>query len=384
MRSRRPVDDGERQKGAAQDTRRRRQRRRGRQPRAAAQPVVARGADGRQRRSTPSRAAADFGPDVVLLDLGLPDIDGYEVARRLRQSPVAQRALIIAVTGYGADRDRQRTRECRLRSPPHETDRRRCAGEAHRVARGGGLASPLRDRRVRLRRRIRPFLHPGHQLVCERLQHLDLASVERTRPRVEHAQRADDVTPLQCVTERRRRSVCRAPAGTDSRQSADRHSYPRPPAPPCPRPHGRRSTSRARPGARRRGPRGVRRRPSRAGSFRRSGTRARSELRTPPPSSARRGRNGPPTRTSVMPLACRASSRAASSSGTRAATVLAGAVSTSRSRRPPHPPTSLRRHRLPPPRPGAPAPHRRAGSTSPTTILSSGLRRRSRRQTKRA
>jgi CheY-like chemotaxis protein len=54
-------------------------------------------------------AAASFAPEIVLLDLGLPGIDGYEVARRLRaQSPDAD-MRIIAVTGYGEDVDRKNT-----------------------------------------------------------------------------------------------------------------------------------------------------------------------------------------------------------------------------------------------------------------------------------
>ncbi|MGH8217690.1 MAG: response regulator [Steroidobacteraceae bacterium] len=51
-------------------------------------------------------------PEVVLLDLGLPKLDGYEVARRLRQSPWGRAAMIIALTGWGQDEDRRRTREC--------------------------------------------------------------------------------------------------------------------------------------------------------------------------------------------------------------------------------------------------------------------------------
>ncbi len=57
------------------------------------------------------RMAREMMPDVVLLDVGLPDIDGYEVARRLRQGATSRTTLIIAVTGYGADRDRQRAQE---------------------------------------------------------------------------------------------------------------------------------------------------------------------------------------------------------------------------------------------------------------------------------
>lgn len=56
-------------------------------------------------------AAATFRPDVVLLDIGLPGMDGYEVARRLRASDVARQALLIAVTGYGQPSDRRRSAE---------------------------------------------------------------------------------------------------------------------------------------------------------------------------------------------------------------------------------------------------------------------------------
>ncbi len=46
-------------------------------------------------------AAAQLNADAVLLDIGLPDIDGYEVARRLRSDPRTQGVLIIAISGYG-------------------------------------------------------------------------------------------------------------------------------------------------------------------------------------------------------------------------------------------------------------------------------------------
>lgn len=50
-------------------------------------------------------------PDAILLDLGLPGMDGFEAARRLRRLPGGKRALIIALTGYGSAADRERTRE---------------------------------------------------------------------------------------------------------------------------------------------------------------------------------------------------------------------------------------------------------------------------------
>jgi CheY-like chemotaxis protein len=48
-------------------------------------------------------------PGLVLLDLGLPDIDGYEVARRLRQMPAMARSRLVALSGYGPQEDRGKT-----------------------------------------------------------------------------------------------------------------------------------------------------------------------------------------------------------------------------------------------------------------------------------
>jgi PAS domain S-box-containing protein len=55
--------------------------------------------------------AREHRPEVVLLDLGLPGIDGYQVAARLRLEENLKHAIIIAITGYGHDRDRRRARE---------------------------------------------------------------------------------------------------------------------------------------------------------------------------------------------------------------------------------------------------------------------------------
>ena len=56
-------------------------------------------------------AAIDFHPDVVLLDIGLPGLNGYEVAKRLRQKPDFKKTVLIALTGYGQDTDRQTSQQ---------------------------------------------------------------------------------------------------------------------------------------------------------------------------------------------------------------------------------------------------------------------------------
>jgi CheY-like chemotaxis protein len=55
-------------------------------------------------------AAARLDAEAVLLDIGLPDLDGYEVARRLRADPRTRDAVIIAITGYGREEDLKRSR----------------------------------------------------------------------------------------------------------------------------------------------------------------------------------------------------------------------------------------------------------------------------------
>ena len=56
-------------------------------------------------------AALDYRPHVVLLDIGLPGLNGFEVAKQLRQQPALQSAILVAMTGYGGASDRQRSQE---------------------------------------------------------------------------------------------------------------------------------------------------------------------------------------------------------------------------------------------------------------------------------
>ena len=56
-------------------------------------------------------AATAFRPDVILLDIGLPKLDGYEVARRIREQDGGADVVLVALTGWGQEEDRQRSRE---------------------------------------------------------------------------------------------------------------------------------------------------------------------------------------------------------------------------------------------------------------------------------
>jgi CheY-like chemotaxis protein len=55
--------------------------------------------------------AAAFRPEVVLLDIGLPGMDGYEVAQKMRELPGLRDIRLVAVTGYGRSDDRIRARD---------------------------------------------------------------------------------------------------------------------------------------------------------------------------------------------------------------------------------------------------------------------------------
>jgi PAS domain S-box-containing protein len=56
-------------------------------------------------------AAAEFLPDVVLMDIAMPRLDGYQAAKRIRQQPWGKHMILIALTGWGQQQDRRRTQE---------------------------------------------------------------------------------------------------------------------------------------------------------------------------------------------------------------------------------------------------------------------------------
>jgi CheY-like chemotaxis protein len=56
-------------------------------------------------------AAERFRPDVVLLDIGLPQLNGYGAARRIRDQPWGKTMVLIALTGWGQDEDRRQSQD---------------------------------------------------------------------------------------------------------------------------------------------------------------------------------------------------------------------------------------------------------------------------------
>jgi CheY-like chemotaxis protein len=57
------------------------------------------------------RVALAHRPEIVFLDIGLPEMDGYQVARHLRERPELANVVLVALTGYGQEQDRRRSRE---------------------------------------------------------------------------------------------------------------------------------------------------------------------------------------------------------------------------------------------------------------------------------
>jgi CheY-like chemotaxis protein len=57
------------------------------------------------------QAATEFLPDVALVDIGLPKMNGYDVARQIREHPKLRNILLVAQTGWGQDEHRRRSQE---------------------------------------------------------------------------------------------------------------------------------------------------------------------------------------------------------------------------------------------------------------------------------
>jgi PAS domain S-box-containing protein len=55
--------------------------------------------------------AAEYRPDIVFMDIGMPKLNGYEAARRIREQPWGKRMVLVALTGWGQEEDKQRTKE---------------------------------------------------------------------------------------------------------------------------------------------------------------------------------------------------------------------------------------------------------------------------------
>jgi CheY-like chemotaxis protein len=79
-------------------------------------------------------------PDVVLLDIGMPGMNGYVVAERLRRLPGAEELILVAVTGYGQEDDRTRAREAgfdyHMVKPVEPADLKELLDAAGKVVRG--------------------------------------------------------------------------------------------------------------------------------------------------------------------------------------------------------------------------------------------------------
>ena len=56
-------------------------------------------------------AADEFRPEVILMDVGMPRLNGYEATRRIREQPWGKSIIIIALTGWGQEGDRLQSRE---------------------------------------------------------------------------------------------------------------------------------------------------------------------------------------------------------------------------------------------------------------------------------
>ncbi|MRG93088.1 ATP-binding protein [Polyangium spumosum] len=93
-------------------------------------------------------AAERLAPDVVLCDLGLPDMDGYAVAKALRKSPATAGSYLIAQTGYGSAEDRRRARDAgfdaHMTKPIDPAELERALSSVAEMRKGRPRAAPRR------------------------------------------------------------------------------------------------------------------------------------------------------------------------------------------------------------------------------------------------
>ncbi len=82
------------------------------------------------------RIAAAFRPNAILMDLGMPGMDGYEAARRIRREPWGRDLVLVALTGWGQDDDKRRTRDAgfdhHLVKPAERAELRRILAQLER------------------------------------------------------------------------------------------------------------------------------------------------------------------------------------------------------------------------------------------------------------
>ena len=131
--------------------------------------------------------AKAFRPHVVLLDIGMPGMDGYEVARRLRAAPATRGILLVAASGWGAEEDRTMSKE---------------AGFDHHLVKPfdlNALEKLLRSFK-KIRREIRPPLRAG-----ERTEHTSRrVDLRRTADRAENSSHRSSSTFLTFQSRRQR------------------------------------------------------------------------------------------------------------------------------------------------------------------------------------
>ena len=80
-------------------------------------------------------ASREFRPHAVLLDIGLPGLNGWELGRRLREQEGTRRVLLVALTGHGTAQDRERSEhaglDAHLTKPPDLQELQRLLADAH-------------------------------------------------------------------------------------------------------------------------------------------------------------------------------------------------------------------------------------------------------------